>query len=203
MIRHGVTAWNRDRRFQGQTDIALDEEGLAQALRTGRRLADWPLAAVYTSDLARARQTAEPIAAAHGLPLLIDERLRERRFGCFEGLTHDEIRLEQAGSWQRWHAREPDFAPPGGGESLRAFHARVESVMRDLARRHAGHTVVAVTHGGVLDCVFRVATGLALEAPRGHELLNASLNRIAWDGRAFSLLAWGDVAHLGGTNDAG
>ncbi|MBN9462732.1 MAG: histidine phosphatase family protein [Burkholderiales bacterium] len=203
MIRHGVTAWNRDRRFQGQTDIVLDEEGLAQALRTGRRLADWPLAAVYTSDLARARQTAEPIAAAHGLPLLVDERLRERRFGCFEGLTHDEIRLEQAGSWQRWQAREPDFAPPGGGESLRAFHARVESVMRDLARRHAGHTVVAVTHGGVLDCVFRVATGLALEAPRGHELLNASLNRIAWDGLAFSLLAWGDVAHLGGTDDAG
>lgn len=200
MIRHGITAWNRERRFQGQTDIALDEEGLAQALRTGRRLAGWPLAAVYTSDLVRARQTAEPIAAAHGLPLLIDERLRERRFGCFEGLTHDELRLEQAGGWQRWQAREPDFAPPGGGESLRAFHARVESVMRDLARRHAGHTVVAVTHGGVLDCVFRVATGLALEAPRGHELLNASLNRIAWDGRAFSLLAWGDVAHLGGTN---
>ena len=90
----------------------------------------------------------------------------------------------------------PDFALPGGGESLRALHARVASVLRELASRHPGQTVVAVTHGGVLDIAYRLATGLPLEAPRSHDLLNASLNRVAWDDGAFSLIAWADVAHL-------
>lgn len=197
LIRHGVTAWNRDRRFQGQTDIPLDDEGLKQARLTGRRLADWPLGVVYASDLARARQTAEPIAAARGLALCVESRLRERHYGGFEGRTHDELQRDEAEAWRRWRARDPDFELPGGGESLRAFHARVDAVLHELVRRHPGRTVAVVTHGGVLDSAFRIATGLPLEAPRGHDLLNASLNRIAWDGRAFSLIAWADVAHLG------
>lgn len=76
------------------------------------------------------------------------------------------------------------------------MHERVEAALRELARRHAGETVVVVTHGGVLDCAFRVATGLAIDAPRTHELLNASLNRIAWQDDSFTLLAWADAAHL-------
>lgn len=196
LIRHGVTAWNRDRRFQGQTDIPLDDEGLAQALRTGRRLADWPLATVYSSDLARARQTAEPIAAARGLAIRVEARLRERHYGGFEGRTHDDLQREEAEAWRRWRTREPDFELPGGGESLRAFSARVQSVLVELATRHQGQTVAVVTHGGVLDCAYRLATGLPLEAPRGHDLLNASLNRIGWDGGAFRLMTWADVAHL-------
>ncbi len=196
LIRHGVTAWNRERRFQGQTDIELDEEGLAQAALTGRRLAAWQVDAVYTSDLSRARQTAEPIAAVRGLPVHIEPRLRERHYGSFEGRTHEELERHQAEAWRRWRQREPDFVLPGGGESLRAFHARVAAALSELARAHRGQTVVAVTHGGVLDIVYRIATGMPLEAPRGHDLLNASLNRIRWDGSAFSLVAWADVAHL-------
>ena len=196
LIRHGVTAWNRERRFQGQIDIALDDEGLAQAALTGRRLAGWPLDAVYASDLARARQTAEPIAAARGLATRFDSRLRERHYGSFEGRTHDELERVEAEAWRRWRSREPDFGLPGGGESLRAFHARVASALLDLVRLHPGQTVVVVTHGGVLDIAYRMATGLPLEAPRRHDLLNASLNRIGWDGREFSLIAWADVAHL-------
>lgn len=196
LIRHGVTAWNRERRFQGQIDIALDDEGLAQAALTGRRLAGWEIDAVYASDLARARQTAAPIAAARGVETRVDPRLRERHYGSFEGRTHDELERVEADAWRRWRAREPDFALPGGGESLRAFHARVAAALHDLVRAHPGQTVVAVTHGGVLDIAYRIATGSALEAPRRHDLLNASLNRIAWNGRAFSLLAWADVGHL-------
>jgi len=201
LVRHGVTAWNRERRFQGQIDIPLDEEGLAQAACTGRRFAGWPLGAVYASDLARARQTAAPIAAASGHALRIDVRLRERDYGGFEGRTHEEIERDDAQAWRRWRAREPDFELPGGGESLRAFHARVEAVLRELALRHAGQSIAVVTHGGVLDCAFRLATGLPLEAPRRHDLLNASLNRIAWERGAFSLVDWADVAHLDDTLD--
>ena len=196
LVRHGVTAWNRERRFQGQIDIPLDDEGRAQAARTGRRLAGMGPDAIYASDLARARQTAEPIAAACSVGLRIDARLRERHYGRFEGRTHDEIRRDQLDAWRRWREREPDFELPGGGESLRAFHARVRAVLLEIASRHPGQTVIAVTHGGVLDCAYRLATGMPLEAPRTHDLLNASLNRIVWDGRAFELVVWADVAHL-------
>lgn len=195
-MRHGITAWNRERRFQGQIDVPLDTQGLEQARRTARRLASWPVAAVYTSDLLRARQTAEAIAAAHALEIRVEPRVRERHYGRFEGQTYDEIERADALSWRRWRAREPDFALPGGGETLLELHARVENALVDLARRHHGDTVVVVTHGGVLDCAFRVATGMRIDAPRTHELVNASLNRIAWDDGAFTLLAWADAQHL-------
>lgn len=200
-MRHGVTAWNRERRFQGQLDTPLDEQGFEQARKTGRRLASWPLAAVYASDLLRARQTAEAIAAPHGLELRLEPRLRERHYGRFEGYTYAEIERIDADAYRRWRGREPDFALPGGGETLRALQRRVDAALCELARRHPGETIAVVTHGGVLDCAFRIATGLALDAPRTHELLNASLNRIAWRGEAFALLEWADAAHLADTID--
>ncbi len=196
LIRHGVTAWNRERRFQGRIDVALDPEGLAQAALTARRMAAVPVAAVYASDLSRAQQTALPIAQAHGLPLQIESGLRERDFGGFEGLTQDELLHRHPEAFRRWRARDPDFELPGGGETLRVFHARVLRAIETLARRHAGRTIVAVTHGGVLDCVYRIACGLPLDAVHGVALLNASLNSIAWNGAAFSLSRWGDVDHL-------
>jgi len=196
VVRHGVTAWNRVRRFQGHTDIGLDDEGREQARRAGIRLRELPITAVYASDLARAMETAAPIAQAHGLPLRLEPELRERHYGFFEGRTHDELSRDHGESFERWRVREPDFALPEGGESLRAFHARVTRVLTRIAQAHPGVTVAVVTHGGVLDCAYRLATGLALEAPRRHHLLNASLNAIAWDGAHFTLRGWGDVAHL-------
>lgn len=201
LVRHGVTDWNRVRRFQGQIDIPLNDEGHRQAALTGQRFATDPareqIRAVYTSDLSRAAQTAEPIARMLGLDLRVDPALRERHYGSFQGRTHDELEHgELAPAFRRWRAREPDFDLPGGGESLRVFHQRVEDVLAALAARYAGGTVVAVAHGGVLDCAYRIAAGLPLDASRGHDLLNASLNRIAFDGRRFSLIDWADVAHL-------
>jgi len=206
LVRHGVTAWNKDRRFQGHIDIPLDAEGERQARRAARRLAAEaggppPIGAVYASDLSRARQTAAPIAEALGLALQDAPGLRERHYGAFEGRTGEELQREHAEAFNRWRAREPDFPLPGGGESLRAFHRRVEDALLALARRHLGQRVVAVTHGGVLDCAYRVATGLDLAAERRHDLLNASLNRIGWDGERFSLLGWADVAHLEHSED--
>src|SRR5690606_16160386 len=158
LVRHAITAWNRERRFQGQLDTPPDEQGVQQARRTARRRPSWPLAAVYTSDLMRARQTAEAIAAPHGMELRLEPRLRERHYGRFEGRTYEEIERIDASAYRRWREREPAFALPGGGETLLALHQRVEAALRDLARRHTGETVAVVTHGGVLDCAFRVAT---------------------------------------------
>ena len=202
MIRHGVTAWNKERRFQGQIDIPLDDEGLRQAQLLGQSMAGAALAAVYASDLTRARQTAEPLASAIGLPVVAEPGLRERHYGAFEGRTWDELQREHAADFARWRAREPDFSLPGGGETLLALHDRVEATMRALAARHPGASVVAVTHGGVLDCAYRIATGLGMREPRQHDLLNASINRIVFDGERFSLVGWADVAHLRQADDA-
>lgn len=196
LLRHGVTAWNRLRRFQGHIDIPLDEDGHRQARLAASRLADEPIAAVYTSDLSRAVQTAEPIAQALGLQLRIEPELRERHYGVFEGMDHASIEREHPDAYRRWRAREPDFPLPGGGETLRTFSARIEAALHRLVVHHPGERVVAVTHGGVLDCVYRIASGLDISAPRGHELLNASLNRVVWDGQRFRLRDWADVAHL-------
>ncbi len=195
-IRHGVTDWNLARRFQGCIDIALNAQGVAQARLTAERLADWSLQAVYASDLGRARQTAEPIAQMLGLAVAVEPGLRERHYGLFEGRTHDELQRDHPEAYQRWQDRVPDFALPGGGESLAGLRDRVLAQMNLLAARHRGQKVVAVTHGGVLDSIYRIAAGLAPDAPRRFELNNASINRIGWDGERFSVLDWGDVSHL-------
>lgn len=206
LIRHGETDWNRARRFQGHQDVALNEEGLRQAHGAARRLAQrraeyglisapgQPAAVMYTSDLARCRQTAEPVAAALGLPVLVEPRLRERSFGVLEGLSVDELRRDHAQAFERWLAREPDFAVEGA-ESLRVFAQRVRSVIDDLVSRHAGRTLVLVTHGGVLDVVYRLGQGMPIEAPRKVDIPNASLNRLRHDGRGLSVVDWGDVSH--------
>lgn len=126
LIRHGVTAWNQQRRFQGQIDTPLSDEGHQQAMLTARHLSalseEQPIQAIYASDLKRAWSTAEPIARLLGLPILKQSLLRERHYGVFEGKTHDELQHEGLQSdYQRWRNREPDFALPQGGESLWIF----------------------------------------------------------------------------------
>jgi len=200
-VRHGLTDWNRAGRFQGQIDIALNEDGIAQAERTGAVFREYRIDAVYSSDLARARQTAEPISRATGRPVIMEAGLRERRYGVLEGRTHDEVLRDHPETYGRWRGRDPDFALPGGGESLRDLHRRVEGQMRTLAAAHAGQSIVAVTHGGVLDCIYRIAARLPLEAPRSFDLRNASLNRVRWDGASFTVVSWGEVAHLEGSRD--
>lgn len=200
-VRHGVTAWNKARRFQGSIDIALDDEGVIQANRLARRLLDEPMDAIYASDLTRARQTAWAVAQAKGLDLRIDSGLRERAYGLFEGRTADELQAHHAEAFRRWRAREPGFELPGGGESLEGFHRRVLGAMHGLVDRHPRGRIVAVTHGGVLDCIYRVASGLDLHAPRGFDILNASINRVGWDGTRFHLLDWADVSHLSASLD--
>jgi len=203
LVRHGETAWNRERRIQGQLDTPLNDEGRRQALAAGERLASqrglYELdraggARIVASDLLRCRQTAEAIAAATGLPMSTDPRLRERSYGLFEGRTYSEVQRDMAAAFQRWLSRDPDF-DVDGGESLRTFQKRVADVLDELAQAAPGATLVVVTHGGVLDIACRMCRGLGLTAPRDFELLNASLNRICWDGSRFSVVDWGDVSH--------
>jgi len=195
-LRHGETAWNVDTRIQGQLDIPLNDTGEWQARQLGRVLASEPIAAVYASDLRRAHRTAEHVAdAVGGLRVQADTGLRERGFGTFEGLTFQDIETTLPEQAHQWRTRVPDFAPEGG-ESLIQFRERVLDTLASLAARHPGEQIVLVAHGGVMDVLYRAATGQDLQAPRTWHLGNAAINRLLWTPQGFSLVGWGDVAHL-------
>ncbi|MGZ5180937.1 MAG: histidine phosphatase family protein [Ramlibacter sp.] len=195
-VRHGETSWNADARIQGQRDIGLNDTGRWQARRVGQALADEPITAVYSSDLERAQATAQSISDVKGVPVIPHEGLRERSFGMFEGRTFDEIHQtwpEHANSWRK---RIPEWQPPEGGESLLQLRERVTRTLEQLAARHPGEQIVVVAHGGVLDALYRVATGQDVNSPRTWELPNGAINRLLWTPQGFTLVGWSDTQHL-------
>lgn len=195
-IRHGETAWNVDTRIQGQLDIPLNDTGRWQAERLARALAAREaIDVVYTSDLLRAWETACPVAEATGAPLHTDEGLRERGFGSFQGKTFTEIEAAMPDEARRWRQRDPFWAPPGG-ESLTAMRRRVIETLHALASRHVGEQIVLVAHGGVMDVLYRAATGQELQAPRTWLLGNTAINRLLWSPEGLSLVGWSDTSHL-------
>lgn len=197
VLRHGRTAWNAETRIQGQRDVPLDDVGRWQAERLAEALADEGITTVYSSDLQRALATAQPLVARTGAVLLTDARLRERGFGSFEGHTHAEIQSAWPDAAQRWRQREVGFEP-GGGEALTPFFERCVSAVHALAACHPGQNIAVVAHGGVLDCLYRAAVGVELNAPRSWLLGNASINRLLFNGAGLSLVGWSDDAHLDG-----
>ena len=196
LIRHGETDWNAATRIQGHTDEPLNARGRWQGAQLAAALHDEDLAAVYSSDLQRAADTARALALPHGLAVQFDTRLRERGFGAFEGLTFHEIETRLPDAAQRWRQRDVDFAPGESGETLTTLWARCMAAAQELAARHAGQCIALVAHGGVLDCWYRAATCLSLTAPRSWQLGNASINRVLYSPQGFVLVGWGDSAHL-------
>jgi len=201
LIRHGETDWNRELRFQGHIDVPLNDTGHEQARRLGLRLAGETVHHIACSDLLRTQQTAAPAAQQLGLPVRTTIELREQSFGVGEGLRAEEIQARHPRAWEDWLAFQADRALPGG-ESTREFHARVMAALGGIAEQHAGRVVLVVTHGGVLDMVWRTARSLGLDGPRRSEIPNAGVNRvrIADPARpeAVEILDWADTAHLTG-----
>lgn len=194
-IRHGETAWNVDTRIQGHLDIPLNETGRWQAQRLAEALSEEALHAIYASDLQRAWETAHYVAQAARAPLRKERGLRERGFGRFEGYTFKEIEARWPDEALRWRRRDADFGPPGG-ETLRGFYERVVGTAERLAAAHRGQTIALVAHGGVLDCLYRAASRVDLQAPRTWQLGNASINRLLHTDEGFTLVGWADTMHL-------
>jgi len=197
LIRHGETAWNAEHRIQGRLDVPLSTAGVWQTGRLAQRLAEEAIDAVISSDLARAWMTGAPLADARGLTMVPEPRLRERAFGIFEGKTLDEIAAGHPDELVAWRSRDVDWRIPGG-ESGAEFIDRVLVALHEIADAYAGRTVAVVTHGGVLDVVYRNARALAWDAPRDHLMLNASINRLqARTGPLrLQIVDWADIAHL-------
>lgn len=196
-VRHGETTWNAETRMQGQLDTALSARGRWQASRAAEALGGEGIEAIFASDLARALDTARAIADRVGLPIGTDTGLRERHFGVFQGSTYAEIDARWPADSARWRRHEPDFGPEGG-ETFRAFSARAVAAVTRIAEAKRGRTILVVTHGGVLDCLYRAASRIDLAAPRTWLLGNAAINRLLWSEQGFSLVGWSDTAHLDG-----
>lgn len=196
-IRHGETPWNVDARIQGHTDIALNATGQRQAQLLAAALgAGEPIDAICASDLQRAHATAQAIGQACGLPVHTHTGLRERHFGDFQGRRFADVQVTDPLQAESWRTRVPDWCPPGGGESLLALRQRVCAAIDALAAAHIGQHLCIVTHGGVLDALYRAATGLAPQAPRTWLLPNTAINRLLWTPQGLSLVGWADTAHL-------
>ena len=197
-IRHGETDWNRQQRFQGQIDVPLNETGRAQAQRLGARLAAEPPDVLLASDLLRTRQTGEPLSQHWGLAAALRPAFREQSFGVLEGLDVPTIKARHPELWAHWLEHRADFCLPGGGESIRQFHARVIGAVREAAQAWAGRVVTVVTHGGVLDMLWRTANGLPLDGLRACEIPNTGINRLRWRSGTLEVVQWADAAHLEG-----
>ena len=201
-VRHGETAWNAESRLQGQLDIDLNARGRWQAQRAGQALADSGISTIYCSDLRRAHDTALAISRAisqhRGIApndLRLEPGLRERSFGSFQGLTYDEVGQLHPEDALRWKQRDPHWAPPGG-ETYTTVYQRVAATLHAIAAQHPGEHIALVSHGGVLDMLYRLATGQALNAPRTWELGNCAINRLLYTPDALTLVGWADTQHL-------
>lgn len=207
-VRHGETPWNAERRLQGHQDIPLNALGLAQAAAAARYLAQRhtqnPFSAVVSSDLMRARQTADTIASALGLDVHDAPGLRERHYGDFEGKTPAQAARYDTAAYDALVARADLASGPGNAEPLNAMVDRIEGCLSQLLKEREDQSVILVTHGGVLDVLYRRAMGRDLTGPRDAPIPNAGLNwldlaRIG-DQLVWTMVAWGETAHLTGAS---
>jgi probable phosphoglycerate mutase len=148
LIRHGQTDWNASHRWQGHEPTHLNKQGHAEARRLADHLKDFPIDAVYSSDLPRAYETAKPLVVQHSLTLVKDERLREIDVGIFQGLTSDVMKIRYPTEYDRWQGSDDDYAPPNG-ESRNQLKARAAAAFDDITAKSFG-SIAIVTHGGTI-----------------------------------------------------
>ena len=195
-VRHGETVWNAEMRMQGQLDTGSASAAAGRPRGVGEALAGEGIEAIVASDLARAFDTAQAIAAVVGLPIATDGSARAQ-LRRVRGLHLRRDRRALAGRGGALAPHDPDFGPVGG-ETLVDFFARAVAALTRIAAGHRGRTIGIVTHGGVLDCLYRAAAGVDLGAARTWELGNAAINRLLFTGERFTLVGWSDTAHLDG-----
>ncbi len=199
LIRHGETQWNIQNRFQGHGDSPLTLKGREQGKALGQRLQGLPFDAIFSSDLSRARETAELILKFTGHQLKTDQRLRERNYGILEGLRLVKIASRYPDILNRLENNDPDFVIPEG-ESYRQLYLRCTGFLEEMLADRPGTTLVLVVHGGVLDCLFRYVAGIGLDQPRCVTTTNASLavfrHGTYYGTRRWVIETWGDISHL-------
>jgi broad specificity phosphatase PhoE len=193
IVRHGETDWNKDGRYQGQTDIPLNAEGRRQGAAVGARLASVPLDSVYSSDLMRAHDTARALAG--GRPIVLDLRLREMHAGRCQGLLHTEIAEREPAFWEAAR-QDPDNTPFPDGESPLQLQSRAMECLKAIAERHPDGRVAVVTHGGVIKTMVAGVLGVPLTVRPRFWMDNCSLTIVEAVAKGWRLRTLNDTAHL-------
>lgn len=199
VLRHGETAWNADGRIQGHLDVELNDAGRQQAAVVGDRLSKEPkISLVYSSDLARAYETAQIIAArCGGIQVVTDVDLRERHLGDLQGLVFRDTAKLNPKAHQAFVSRETCQEIPGGGESRDQLHQRCTSSVQRIGNKHKGERVVLVSHGGFIRTLYKQASPDGRSVAKVH---NTSVNIIhVYDDGKWTIKSWGDVSHLNPT----
>ncbi len=197
LIRHGETIWNAEGRIQGQGDSPLTERGIAQARAVARRLQEEEFTTLYGSHLGRVIETARHIADVTGHAITIDERLQERHYGLFEGLTYAEAQTQHPDIFATYQQLRytADYAHPGA-ESLRQLTERGQVVFQALAERHAGDRLVIVSHGALIGAMLRHFLGVPIDGKHGFRLANGSLSEVVFADGDWRVRTLGEVYHL-------
>jgi len=197
LVRHGETAENARMRYLGTRDEPLTENGMRQALQVADALSQLPIAAIISSPMRRAADTAAPIQKACGVELRLDRRLAEGSFGRWEGLSRAEV-LDlgnpDAELLARWES-DPSCAPPGG-ESINDVQKRVIRLVEELKEEFAGSSVVLVSHVGPIKALLAAALGVSPQASRRLFLDPGTISVIEWSPHPL-LRLFNSHAHLG------
>ncbi|MEU3920251.1 histidine phosphatase family protein [Streptomyces sp. NPDC029004] len=192
--RHGQTSWNLERRFQGSTDIALTDAGVAQARRAARLLASLRPHAIVASDLKRAAATAGELAGITGLDVSYDSALRETYAGAWQGLTHDEIVERYGEQYAAWKRGEP--VRRGGGELETEVADRAAPVvLHHVEKLPEDGTLVVVSHGGTI----RTTIGRLLGLESHHWESLGGLSNCCWSVLGQGARGWRLLEHNAGT----
>ena len=195
-VRHGEAVGNVTKVFHGFTDSDLTENGKAQAERAALRLQNEPIDRIFSSDLKRARETAQAVAKSHGLKVMIDPRLREINGGLWENVPFDELPKKYPESFRLWNDHPYAVQMPEG-ESMAAFYTRITEAVRDITQRCEGETVCIVTHGTAIRLLSCFSQGKSPEEINDVTWCdNAAITVITHDADGFHLRVDGDNSHL-------
>ena len=194
LIRHGQTEWNRQQVFRGRADIPLSNVGIEQATALAERLAHEPIAAVYSSPLARALVTAEHVGRPHGLQPHRVEGLTDVDFGAWEGRSHEDVKREEGELYLRWQS-QPHLVRLPDGETLAEVRERVMAALNDIVTRHSGNTVAVVAHRVVNKVLLCAFFGLGDDAFWRIRQDTGCLNIVECDGDQKAVLLVNDTCH--------
>ena len=196
-MRHGETVFNVEGRWQGQSDSPLTERGLAQARELARALAEESIAAIYSSDLGRAIDTAAEVAKLQQLAVTSDQRLREIDTGVWTGKGRAEITAEFPGGLETWATRPTSMRLPEG-ETLLEAQARALAFFAERMPAHADQTVVVISHGAIGQAILVNAIGGTVEDLWLKQRVdNCQISRLEWTpSQGLTLIELSDVRHL-------
>lgn len=201
LVRHGSTANNAERRFTGQSDAPLSPLGLRQAQALATALAAEHFDLIVSSDLSRARATAELVVAHHHAPLCFDPDLREVAVGTWEGRDYEEVAAEDGATLARWEANSAAIAPPGGETIPRLRDRAAEAIARCEANYPAGR-VLCVTHGALIGALLCHLLALPLRHRIKFRYDNAGITEVDLGAARGMLVRLNDTSHLRGISGA-